>query len=114
MAFIHAVRLWHDLSLERLPLNDKNIELAALGIYHLLALNAMANGEVWPENPKFICHLKNILPLPAKRDPEKSFRDYLLDAFEKETGKKWVDKNYVLIQVPLPTVGGTAFVVFER
>ncbi len=87
---------------------------AAKDLYNILLLDSLAKGEDWSTEPKFICHLKDFMPLPGKRDKSLTYRDYLEKAFEKETGIAWDHEKYVLIHVPTQIIGSRHFVVFQK
>ena len=106
------VKLYKKSSSERL--SKEELLSAAKDLYDILLLSSLAKGEDWDMEPKFICHLKDFVPLPSERDKNLMYKDYLERAFENKTGMAWNSEKYVLIYVPTQILGSRHFVVFKK
>ena len=100
-------------SFSKIPTNEEFLT-GAKDIYSILAIAALAKGETWKQEPAVVCHLHEFMPMPANREQNKAFKDYLSEAFIKETGNTWDVQKYVLVMVPTQLLGGRHFVVFEK
>lgn len=96
---------------------DKDYQDAAEVLFGIIYTHERTNGKILTNEPKFVCHLKNPIPLPVhrtKEEKDKNFNYFINKAFKKETDKDWNSSKYVLIHVPHDLLGSSRYVVFEK